>query len=219
MDGISSWLSFVNDRSDDIWEATLQHAVITLRVVLIAAVISFVVGVLVQPKGALRAAALSIAGIFLTIPSLALFALFIPLVGIGNTPATIALVLYAILPILRNTITGLDSVDGAVIESAKGMGMNRTQRLFRIRLPLAWPIILAGIRVSSLLTVGIAAIAVLVGGDGLGRFIQDGLTRLGLPNSAESLWTGTVFIVLLGLALDLFFALVQRLTTSRGLRP
>ena len=87
-----------------------------------------------------------------------------------------------------------------------------------MRLPLAWPVIMAGIRVSSLLTVGIAAIAVLVGGDGLGRFIQDGLTRLGLPNSAESLWAGTVFIVLLGLVLDLLFALVQRLTTSRGLR-
>ena len=165
-----------------------------------------------------RAAALSIAGIFLTIPSLALFALFIPVVGIGNPPAIIAMFLYAILPILRNTVTGLDEVSPAVVESAKGMGMNRTQQLWRVRLPLAWPIVMTGIRISTLITVGIAAIAVLVGGDGLGTFIQGGLTRLGLPNSYESVWAGTVFVVALGLVLDLVLSFVQRLTTSRGLR-
>ena len=218
MDGISSWFEFVDDRWDDIVEATIQHAQITLTVVFIATVISLVIGIFVQNRATLRALALAVAGIFLTIPSLALFALFIPIVGIGNTPAIIALVLYAILPILRNTVTGLDSVDGAVVESAKGMGMGATQRMIRVKLPLAWPVIMAGIRVSSLLTVGLAAIAVLVGGDGLGAFIQAGLTRLGLPNAAESIWVGTVFTVLLGLALDLVFALIQRLTTSRGLR-
>ncbi len=92
------------------------------------------------------------------------------------------------------------------------------QRLWRVRLPLAWPIIMTGIRVSTLITVGIAAIAVLVGGDGLGTFIQGGLTRLGLPNSFESVWSGTVFLVALGLVLDLVLSFVQRLTTSRGLR-
>jgi len=83
---------------------------------------------------------------------------------------------------------------------------------------LAWPLIMAGVRVSSLLVVGIAAIAVLVGGDGLGTFLQLGLTRLGFPGSVESVWVGTVFIVLLGLVLDLGFATIQRFTTSRGLR-
>ena len=218
MDGIRSWFEFVFDRWDEILEASLQHARITLIVVACATAFAVATGIYVHQKPTARAAALSIAGIFLTIPSLALFALFIPLVGIGNTPAMIALFLYALLPILRNTVTGLDEVSPAVVESAKGMGLNSRQQLIKVRIPLAWPVIMAGIRVSSLLVVGIAAIAVLVGGDGLGTFIQKGLTRLGLPNSIESVWVGTVFTVLLGLLLDVLFSTIQRLTTSRGLR-
>lgn len=218
MDGLRSWWEYVTDHWDEIVEATIQHAQITLTVVLAATVLSVLVGIFVQRRPTARAVSLSAASIFLTIPSLALFAFLIPVVGIGNTPAMIALFLYAILPILRNTVTGLDEVDPAVVESAKGMGMGSVRLLLGVRLPLAWPVIMAGVRVSSLLVVGIAAIAVLVGGDGLGAFIQGGLTRLGLPGSVESVWVGTVFTVLLGLALDLAFAGVQRLTTPRGLR-
>ncbi len=218
MEGVTSWLEYVGKNYDDILQATWEHARLVLIVIVAATLFSVILGVLVQRNGTARAMSLSIAGIFLTIPSLALFALFIPLVGIGNPPALIALFLYAILPILRNTVTGLDEVSPAVVESAKGMGLNSGQQLLRVRLPLAWPVIMAGVRVSSLLVVGIAAIAVLVGGDGLGTFIQGGLTRLGLPGSVESVWVGTVFTVLLGLVLDAGFALVQRLTTSAGLR-
>lgn len=218
MDGLQSWFSYVLDRWDDILEATLQHARLVLIVVVAATVISVSLGIYIERRPTLRNAVLSIAGIFLTIPSLALFALFIPLVGIGNPPAIMALFLYSLLPILRNTVTGLDEVSPAVVESARGMGMNRRQQLLRVRLPLAWPVIMAGVRVSSLLVVGIAAIAVLVGGDGLGSFIQGGLTRLGLPGSVESVWVGTVFTVLLGLVLDVVFSVVQRFTSSPGLR-
>ena len=218
MDGLLSWFNYVATNLDDIWEATVQHAQLVLVVILAATVFSVALGVVVQRNNTARQIALSIAGIFLTIPSLALFALFIPIVGIGNPPAIMALFLYALLPILRNTVTGLDEVSPAVVESARGMGMSSGQQLVKVRLPLAWPVIMAGVRVSSLLVVGIAAIAVLVGGDGLGSFIQGGLTRLGLPGSVESVWVGTVFTVLLGLTLDLGFATVQRLTTSQGLR-
>jgi osmoprotectant transport system permease protein len=218
LDGLQSWFSYVFDRWDDILEATLQHARLVLIVVVAATVISVSLGIYIERRPTLRNAVLSIAGIFLTIPSLALFALFIPLVGIGNPPAIMALFLYSLLPILRNTVTGLDEVSPAIVESARGMGMNRRQQLVRVRLPLAWPVIMAGVRVSSLLVVGIAAIAVLVGGDGLGSFIQGGLTRLGLPGSVESVWVGTVFIVLLGLVLDIVFSVVQRFTSSPGLR-
>ena len=218
MDGLTSWFEYVAKNSDDIFEAFLQHVQIVLVVIGLATVFSVTLGIIVQRNASARALALSIAGIFLTIPSLALFAIFIPILGIGNAPAMAALFLYAILPILRNTVTGLDEVDPAVVESARGMGMGSTQQLLRVKLPLAWPVIMAGIRVSSLMVVGIAAIAVLVGGDGLGSFIQGGLTRLGLPGSSESVWVGTVFIVLLGLVLDLVWALIQRLTTSPGLR-
>ena len=218
VDGFKSWLSYLGEHRDEVITATIQHARITAIVVALATVFSVTLGIYVHRRPTLRAAALAVAGIFLTVPSLALFALFIPVMGIGNKPAMLALFLYAILPILRNTVTGLDSVDPAVIESARGMGLNRFQQLLQIKLPLAWPVIMAGVRVSTLLTVGIAAIAVLVGGDGLGTFIQGGLTRLGLPFSKESVWTGTVFIVALGLVLDFSLAAVQRLSTSRGLR-
>ena len=218
MDGLTSWFEYVVKNSDDILAAFWQHVQIVLVVIGLATVFSVTLGIFVQRNASARALALSIAGIFLTIPSLALFAIFIPILGIGNAPAMAALFLYAILPILRNTVTGLDEVDPAVVESARGMGMGSTQQLLRVKLPLAWPVVMAGIRVSSLMVVGIAAIAVLVGGDGLGSFIQGGLTRLGLPGSSESVWVGTVFIVLLGLVLDLVWALIQRLTTSPGLR-
>jgi len=218
MDGVLSWFTYVVDHGGDIAEASLQHARLVLVVIVFATVFSVVLGIVVQRHPVASAAALSISGIFLTIPSLALFAIFIPIVGIGNPPAMLALFLYAILPILRNTVTGLAGVDPAIVESARGMGMGAGRQLVQVRLPLAWPVIMAGVRVSSLLVVGIAAIAVLVGGDGLGSFIQGGLTRLGLPGSVESVWVGTVFTVVLGLLLDMVFAFVQRLTTSSGLR-
>ncbi len=218
MEGLSNWFNYVQDNTDYVLEQFIDHARIVLIVIALATVFSVLLGVVVERVTIVRNLTLAISGIFLTIPSLALFALFIPLVGIGNTPAMMALFLYAILPILRNTVTGLDSVSPAVVESAKGMGMNWGQQLTKVRLPLAWPVIMAGIRVSSLMVVGIAAIAVLVGGDGLGEFIRTGVNSLGFPFASYSVWTGVVFTVVLGLLLDLAFALVQRLTTSRGLR-
>jgi len=214
----ANWFVYVRDNFEFILEETIAHARIVLIVVALATVFSILLGVLVSRRPILRTMSLSVAGILLTIPSLALFALFIPVVGIGNRPAMIALFLYAILPILRNTVTGLDSVSPAVVESAKGMGMNGRQQLLKVRMPLAWPVIMAGVRISSLLVVGIAAIAVLVGGDGLGSFIQAGLTRRGLPNAFNSVLVGVIFTVLLGLLLDAVFAAIQRFSTSRGLR-
>ena len=218
MQNLSDWFTYVNDNLEFILEETYNHARIVLIVIALATVTSVLLGVFIQRRPVARAVVLALSGIVLTIPSLALFALFIPVVGIGNPPAMLALFLYALMPVLRNTVTGLDSVSPAVVESAKGMGMGTTTQLLRVRLPLAWPVIMAGVRISSLMTVGIAAIAILVGGDGLGVFIQGGLTRFGLPNSENSVWTGVVFTVLLGLVLDIVFATFQRFTTPRGLR-
>lgn len=224
MDGIRSFFEFVKDNwnipnsDDDILGHGWTHLKLTLMVLATVTVISVALGVFVQNKPKLKQASLTTASIFLTLPSLALFGLFIPLVGTGFWPVFISLCMYGILPILRNTITGLDEVNPAVVESAKGMGMNQVQQLFTIRIPLAWPVIIAGVRVSAQLVIGIAAIAPLVGYGGLGRFIQRGLTSLGLPNSLERVWTGTVFVVLLALALDLLLGLFERFTTSKGLR-
>ncbi|MEZ5229706.1 MAG: ABC transporter permease [Acidimicrobiales bacterium] len=218
MDGISSWFDFVQQRRDDIVTLTLEHFQLVASVIVVATVLSVSLGVAVRNHPTAKSIAIGTAGIFLTIPSLALFTIFIPIVGLGFWPSFIALLMYAILPILRNTVTGLDEVDPAVIESARGMGLNARQRLFDVQLPLAWPVIMTGIRVSALLTTGIAAIATLVGYGGLGEFIKNGLRRLGLPNSLEEVWTGVVFTIVLALLIDLAFSLIQRFTTSKGLR-
>ena len=221
-DAYSSWWTWMSDAEgwEPIFERVVEHVQLVLMSMSFAIVISVVLGVLVHRVRALRGPVLGIASIFLTIPSLALFAIFIsiPAIGIGDRGPIIALMMYSILPILRNTVIGLEEVDRAVIESAQGMGLNARQRLLRIELPLAWPIILTGIRVATLLNIGIAAIAPLVGGTGLGRYINDGLQRFPDVTSVERMWTGVVFTIALALVADLVFALVRRLTTSKGLR-
>lgn len=205
-------------RWDEILVATGEHTWYVIATLLTATVISVSIGIWVRHRPFPREIALGIASVFLTLPSLALFVIFIPLTGLGFMPAYIALTMYAILPILRNTVTGLNGVSPAVLESARGMGLNSVQRLWRIELPLAWPVIVTGVRVSTLLTTGIAAIAVLVGGGGLGSFILSGLRRLGLPNSFESMWAGTILVIALALVLDAVFIFIRRITTSPGLR-
>ena len=192
MDGVRSWFDYMSSRTDLIVDGLTQTLMYVVVVTLAAAITAVVVAVLTMRHTFAKELALAISSVFLTIPSLALFTIFIPIVGLGFTPSFIALYLYAIMPILRNTTTGLDSVDSSVLESAKGMGMTRWQVLTKIQLPLAWPVMLAGIRVSALLTVGISAIATLVDGGGLGDFIKSGLARLPLPNSLEAIWTGVL---------------------------
>lgn len=218
IDGIGNWWEFVSERWDDVLELTLQTARMVIIAMVIGTVICVALGILAHRVPKLKGILLATASVGITIPSLALFAVFIPLVGIGDTPAIIALVIYSLLPILRNTVTGLDSVDPAIVEAAKGMGLSQPQRLRIVELPLAWPVILTGIRVATVLNTGISAIAVLVGGTGLGEYIQAGLMRYPLPTSVERTWTGVVFTVLLALVFDLIFTGIGRLTTSRGIR-
>lgn len=218
MDGVRSLIEFIGGNTSGIIERTTEHLVIVLGVMLAATLFSVFLGIAVQHRPLAKQVSLGTAGVMLTIPSLALFAIFIPLVGIGNRPAQIALFLYAILPILRNTVTGLDAVDPAIVEAAQGMGMGQVQQLFRVRIPLAWPVIIAGIRVSTQLITGVAAIAVLVGGGGLGSYIQRGLTSLGNPFSIERVWTGTIFIIVLALVLDVILGFLGKRTTSPGIR-
>ncbi len=217
-DGVVSWWDFLDGRWDDVLSTTIEHSILTLAAVSAATVVSIVVGVAVHDRAGPRNVALTVASVLLTIPSLALFAIFIPLLGLGFKPSVVALFLYALLPVLRNTITGLREVDPAILESAQGMGMGRFERIRKIQLPLAWPVIMTGVRLATTLTVSIAAIATLVAGGGLGDFIKDGLARFPLPTSVERIWTGTIFVVVLALAFDAVLGLVQRLTTSKGLQ-
>ena len=202
-------------------ELAIGHAIVVAISLAIAVVIGVSLGVLVYRRERVANAALAVTSTFLTIPSLALFGLLIPLPligGLGYRPAVVALVMYALLPILRNTVTGLRSVDPAVVESAQGMGMSARERLWRIELPLAWPVIIAGVRVSTMLLMGIAAIAAVVNGPGLGDDIFAGLARIGGANALNLVLGGTLGIIVLALLFDTFFNLLGKLTTSRGIR-
>lgn len=203
-----------------IFGRVVDHVQLVLTSMFWASLLSIALGVLTHRVRLLQGPVLAVASILLTIPSLALFAIFIsvPGIGIGDRGPIIALILYSVLPILRNTITGLESVDSAVIESARGMGLSVTQRLVRVELPLAWPIILTGLRVATLLNIGIAAIAVLVGGTGLGVYINDGLQRFPNVTSVERIWVGVLGCVFLALVFDFGFAVLRKLTISKGLR-
>lgn len=213
-----SFLSYVASRWSELLGLTIDHAVVVLVAVAIGTVIAVAVGVTTYRTERPRTIALSIAGVFLTIPSFALFAVLIGPLGLGYKPALVALVLYSLLPILRNTIVGLREVDPAIVESAQGMGMGRWQRLWRIELPLAWPVIITGIRVATMLALGIAAIAAYVRGPGLGNPIFTGLSRVGVPVAVDLVLSGTLGIIVLAIVLDLAFSLLGKITTSRGIR-
>jgi osmoprotectant transport system permease protein len=215
-----NFLEYLATRWDSLLEDAILHAQLVIFSLIAAAITGVVLGILTYRRRFAAEAVLAVASTILTIPSFALFALMIsiPLVGLGFTPAFIALWLYGILSILRNTITGLQGVDPAVTESAKGMGMSNFQQLWRIELPLAWPVIIAGIRTSMLLLMGIAAIGAAVGAPGLGDAIFSGLSRVGGANALNLVLSGTLGIVLLAILLDFVMGFLGRLTTSRGVR-
>ena len=212
------FLKYLELRSDYFIDLTIDHARVVLIALLIAAFISVTLGVLTYRRPRAANAVLAVCGTFLTIPSFALLALLITVLGLGQTPTIVALVTYALLPIVRNTITGLRSVDPAVVESARGMGMSSTRRLLRIELPLAWPVILTGLRVATVMLIGIAAIAAAVNGPGLGEPIFTGLSRQGSAVAENLVLGGTLGVIILALLADALFVLVGRFTTSKGIR-
>ena len=212
-----SFLRYLASRWDSILEQAIAHAEVVLVSLLIATALGVTLGVLVYRREQVAEGVLAVTSTFLTIPSFALFGLLVPILGLGWSPTILALVMYALLPIVRNTVVGLRSVDPAIAESAQGMGMGRGERLWRIELPLAWPVILTGMRVSTLIIVGIAAVAAYVNGPGLGSDIFQGISRIGSAVALNQILGAVLGIVVLAVLFDGFFALVGKLTTSRGL--
>jgi osmoprotectant transport system permease protein len=212
-----SFADYLGQRWLTIGVLVVQHAEMVLIAVAIAAALGVGVGIAVEGHPRASRIALNIAGTMLTIPSFALFGLLIPLLGLGAPPTIAALTLYAIFPIMRNTVTGLESVPAAVEDAARGMGLGRWGRMRLVRMPLAWPVVLTGVRVATIMTVAIAAIAAGVSGPGLGQLIFSGLARIGGANALNDALAGTFGVALLALALDLLFVALSRLTTSRGI--
>ena len=164
-------------RSGDLWTALIQHMQLSFISLLIAVLIAVPLGIFLMERKRIAEPIIQVTAIFQTIPSLAILGLLIPLVGIGTVPAIVALIIYALLPILRNTYTGLTGIDPSLNEAADAMGMSRRRKLLKVQLPLALPVIMAGIRTAMVLIIGTATVAALIGAGGLGSLILLGIDR------------------------------------------
>jgi osmoprotectant transport system permease protein len=204
----NNWTFFLEHRAE-ILSATLDHLLLVVIAMTIAILIGVPLGMFIVQRPVLCTIALGIASIFQTIPSLALFGFLIPIPfigGIGKRTAIVALVLYALLPILRNTYVGLTGIDPAVLEAAGAMGMTRAQILWRVRFPLALAVILAGIRTATIITIGVATIAAAIGAGGLGTFIFRGVALV----SDSLILAGAIPAALLAILADFFLGLLER---------
>ncbi|CAH0122761.1 MULTISPECIES: ABC transporter permease [unclassified Paenibacillus] len=201
-------------RWNELIAAIGQHIILVLLSMLIAIVIGIPAGILISRVPSLKGWVLGVASILQTIPSLALLGFMIPLFGIGTRTAVAALFLYSLLPIIRNTFTGIKDVNPSVIEAARGMGMTQSQILFRIELPLALSVIMAGIRTATVINIGTATLAAFIGAGGLGEFIFLGITR----NIDALIFLGALPAALLALLIDYLLGMVERATTPRGLK-
>lgn len=200
------WLA---DHLDDIGAATMEHLWLTIIAVAVGFAISFALSLFISRRPRLYIPITAAAGIAYTIPSLALFAILVPVTGFSFLTAEIALVGYTLLILIRNIVAGLRGVPADVIEAADGMGYGRTARLLRVELPLALPVIIAGLRVATVSTIGLVTVSALIGQGGLGGLIEDGLRRF-FPTL---ILTGAVLSVLLAVIADALFVVLQRAAT------
>ncbi|MCG0238851.1 MAG: ABC transporter permease [Firmicutes bacterium] len=197
-----------------VWVQTGQHIYLSVVPVLAATLVAVPLGIVLTRARRLAEPVMNLVGVLQTLPSLALLAFMIPLLGIGRLPAMAALFLYALLPILRNTYTGLRAVDPALIEAGRGMGMTSWQLLFLVELPLAFRVIMSGIRVATVLIIGWATLAAYVGAGGLGDLILTGFATV----SAGHIIAGGVPVTLLAILADWALGRLERAVTPRGIR-
>lgn len=191
-------MRYLINHPDQVLQLAGQHVEIVGITVVVAVLVGIPLGILVARLRWLEGPVTSTAGVLYTVPSLALFAVLIPFTGIGTVPVVIALILYSLLVIIRNTIAGIDSVDPATLDAARGMGMTSAQQLVLVELPLGLPVILAGVRVATVSAIGIATVAAYVGAGGLGVLIFDGIERL----DADLIVAGAVAATVLALVAD-----------------
>jgi osmoprotectant transport system permease protein len=204
-----SLLHFFATNHAEVMELTGEHLWLVGTSMLLAVVVGVPAGILLTRKPSLNRPILGTANIMQTIPSLALFGLLLPVPWIGERAdrlTILALTLYALLPIIRNTYTGINGVDHAVVEAGRGMGMTDTQLLFRVQLPLALRVIIAGVRVATVISVGVATIAAAIGAGGLGEYIFRGLAMV----NNELILAGAIPAALLALLADFGLGIVEK---------
>ncbi len=215
MDLLLSFIEAASARQEQLIAAFQAHLLLVVVPVSAATVVSIPLGIWATRNEVVEAFAIGVANVLQTIPSLALLAIMIPLgVGIGRRPAYLALFLYAILPILRNTYTGIKEVDEPLKQAAQGVGMTDLQVLRKVELPLAVPVIMAGIRTSTVIIIGTAVLAAYIGGGGFGEFIVTGLSTI----RDDLILVGAVPSALLALLGDQLLGFVEYLVTPKGLK-
>lgn len=208
---MSDFFTFIREQSDKLLEQTLTHIGLIFLSLLIALVIGVPLGILISRKKSAASLVLGLTGVLQTIPSIALLGFLIPLLGIGVGPALVALFLYALLPIVRNTYVGITEVNPTLREAALGMGMTDLQVLTRVELPLAMPVIFAGIRTATVINVGVATLAAYIAAGGLGEFIFGGIAL----NNTNMILAGAIPAALLAVLFDAGLARLQRIKRLR----
>lgn len=207
-------INFLTENWSQLLVLTWEHIYISAIALLLGVVVAVPLGVILTRFNKVADVVISIVTILQTVPSLALLALMIPLFGIGKLPAIVALFLYSLMPILRNTFIGMEGVDDQLVDAAKGMGMTNAQLTFQVELPQAAPVIMAGIRLSGVYVVAWATLASYIGGGGLGDFIFNGL-NLYIP---ELIIGGTIPVTLLALLVDFLLGKIEEKVTPVNLR-
>ena len=195
---IRETINWISRRSDMLLDLMVGHLYLVVVTLIIAIAISVTVGIIISYYEGVAQTVLGICQILMVIPSMAMLAFMVPLFGIGFTTGVVALVLYSLLPIVRNTYTGIRELDPAIVEAAKGMGMTERRVLFKIKIPLARPVIMAGVRTAAVMMIGIAAIAAYVGAGGLGELIFSGISRGHQP----MIIAGAIGVSIIAIAFD-----------------
>jgi osmoprotectant transport system permease protein len=191
-------MRYIIEHPDRMLELTQEHLRLVAISILVAMAIGIPLGILITRLRWLEGSVITTTGVLYTVPSLALFAILMPFTGLGPTTVIVALVLYSLLAIVRNTVAGIDDVPPAALDAARGMGMTGSQRLLLVELPLALPVILAGVRVAAVAAVGIATVGALLGAGGLGRLIFEGISRM----NTDRIVAGAVGASVLALVAD-----------------
>lgn len=212
------WNYIINNAPECI-ELTLEHIWIVGVSSTLAILIGVPIGVAITRNKDLANKVINTANIFITTPSIALFGIMIPLMspfgyGLGKVPAITALVLYSQLPIIRNTYTAIKNVPPELVDAGRGLGMSQLRRLWEVEIPLATPVIIAGLRTAAVMSIGIAAIAAYIGAGGLGVLIQQGISR----SYGPMILTGAVLVSVLAIFVDGFMAGLEWLVTPKGIK-
>lgn len=199
-------MRYILQHPDIVLRLTMEHIQISLIAVAISLVIGVIIGIILTRIKFLQGPVLAVAGVLYTIPSLALFAMLIPIMGLGLKPTVFALILYSQLAIVRNTVSGIETIDPSIIEVARGMGMTEWQRLFLIELPLGLPVIMAGVRMVTVMAIGVATIASFISAGGLGDLVFLGMQTVD-PNI---ILAGALPLIVLTLGADAILVFLQR---------